>query len=89
MEPVILVILLGVVLGVMLISPAVRGVLRAIFRRPRQTSVIVEVNGRRVELKGPLDDELLKRTIAALLAEEDPPAHRSDSRTDAGGGSNE
>ncbi|MFE2970019.1 hypothetical protein ACFXKC_41385 [Streptomyces sp. NPDC059340] len=89
MEPIVLVILLGVVFVATLASPSVRGLLRAIFRRPRETSVIVEVDGKRVELKGPLDDELLQRTIALLRAEKDPPAHQSDTRTGAGGDSNE
>lgn len=51
MEPIILIILLWVVLVAMLGSPTVRGLLRAIFRRPRETSVFVKVDGRRVEVR--------------------------------------
>jgi hypothetical protein len=89
MEPVILASLLLVVLASMLVSRTVRGLLRAIFRRPRETSVIIEIDGKRVELKGPVDDELLQRTIALLRAEKDPPAHRGDTRTGARGDSDE
>ena len=50
MEPLAMAALLGTILAAMLLSATVRGLLSAIFRRPRQTSVFVEVDGRRVEV---------------------------------------
>lgn len=86
-------------------SDTFRGLLRSIFRRPRETSIIVEVDGKRVELTGTTAEEA-HAALAKLLAEmkegrevasEDsagstnaPPGDRSQSaQTVAGGEANE
>jgi hypothetical protein len=85
-----------------LIFTSLRSVLVSIFRRPRETSVIVKVNGKRVELKGPLDERVLQQTIALLraqmdqaparitpLGDEDQSAHEGDTGTGARGDQHE
>ncbi|MGQ4431012.1 hypothetical protein [Streptomyces sp. SAS_260] len=49
-----------------LASSHLRQILQSIFRRPRQTSVIVEVDGKRVELTGPLDMDEVEAVVARL-----------------------
>jgi hypothetical protein len=66
MEPLILAALLGGILLAMLVSPTVRSLLRAIFRRPRETSVIISVGGKRLELSG--DPEAITAAIEGLYA---------------------
>ncbi|MEU2222620.1 hypothetical protein [Streptomyces sp. NPDC018347] len=48
-------------------SDTFRGLLRSIFRRPRETSIIVEVDGRRIELTGATSEEALA-ALTKLLA---------------------
>lgn len=45
-------------------SQKLRGLLRSIFQRPRETSVIVEVDGKRVELSG---DQLSPEAVQAII----------------------
>ncbi|WP_143048045.1 MULTISPECIES: hypothetical protein [unclassified Streptomyces] len=49
-----------------LVSDSLRSILRAIFRRPRETSLIVEVDGKRVEVSGS-DPEQLQAALSELI----------------------
>ncbi|MEU3341397.1 hypothetical protein [Streptomyces sp. NPDC006668] len=55
-----------------IISEHLRGLLRSIFRRPRETSVIVEIDGKRAELSGTeLSPEVIEAFIHRLRTEDD------------------
>lgn len=69
MEPLVLVALSGAVFAAVSISSTVRGILRSIFRRPRETSVLLKVDGKQTELSS---SRLEAQRIAAQWAELSP-----------------
>lgn len=67
-------------------SSNLRGLLRTIFQRPRETSVIVEVDGKRVELSGDqLSPEAVQALIQHLRGSQDSTAHAGESEKASGG----
>ncbi|WP_030420154.1 hypothetical protein VM636_15860 [Streptomyces sp. SCSIO 75703] len=86
MQPVFLLILLAVALVAVLASPTLRGLLRAIFRHPRRTTVIVELNGTRVELSDS-DPTAVQAALDRLLGTGgDGPGPPGDDGGPTGGG---
>lgn len=68
----------------LLTSEAVRNVLRSIFRRPRETSVLVAIDGKHVELSGSqASPEAIQRLVEQMGAAADPdePPGRSENAT--------
>ncbi|MFC4980013.1 hypothetical protein [Streptomyces atroolivaceus] len=53
------------------VSDSLRSILRAIFRRPRRTSLIVEIDGKRVEVSGSSPEEIQTRLNELLSKETD------------------
>ncbi|WP_143660023.1 hypothetical protein [Streptomyces sp. WZ.A104] len=71
-------------------SGKLRGLLRAIFRRPRETSVIVEVDGKRVELSGEqLSPEAVQALIQRLRDTRSGAARAGESEKTSGGATGE
>ncbi|MFF1681587.1 hypothetical protein ACFVYG_36760 [Streptomyces sp. NPDC058256] len=69
--PVVAAFLLGFI--ALPLKNAVWSILRSIFRSPRGTSVIVTVDGKRVELEGPLTNSEIQTAIRKLRMESDLP----------------
>ena len=70
-------------------SDAARSVVRSVFQRPRETSVLVEVDGKRVELTGSAaSPEAVQALIEQLRARNDA-AHSRPSEDTPGGDSSE
>ncbi|WP_143589994.1 hypothetical protein [Streptomyces africanus] len=66
-------------------SDAARSVLRAIFRRPRRTSVIVEMHGKRVEVSGSSPEEVqaaLDELLNARLESTEPSRGQNEGQED-------
>ncbi len=77
MEPWVLAGLLGTTFGVAaLVSPIVRSLLRAIFRRPRDTSVIVNVGGKNTVTHRPsrLEGRALRKAMRKSARRPEEPA---------------
>ncbi|MGW5787067.1 hypothetical protein ACWEWK_24110 [Streptomyces sp. NPDC003757] len=69
-----------------LVSRNLRGLLRSIFQRPRETSVIVEVDGKRVELSGDqLSPEAVQALIQHLRGSQSSTTHAGESEKASGG----
>lgn len=68
----------GAALATTLAFPRVRSILRTILRRPRETSVIVEVGDRRVSLRGTATPEQIQRLVDEILREQGRTTKRED-----------
>ncbi|WP_432198534.1 hypothetical protein [Streptomyces sp. bgisy027] len=90
MDPELIATLVGVAAGGLaaILSDHLRGLLASIFRRPRETSVIVEVDGKRAELSGSqLSPEAIQALIQHLRAAQDDAATKGEPDRPLGGAS--